>query len=119
MAGWVGHVEGLSWGIFIDTYLLIVFGAIPWQVMRHALLKQALLLHCTSFTMHVTIFESVSIDRNGVETSTLKAYFQRVLASKTPCGAQVLSVFAAVGCLLFAIPPIIIGAIGYAAGRLT
>ena len=36
-------------------------------------------------------------------------YYQRALAVKTTRNAQILSVFATVGCFLFMIPPILIG----------
>ena len=29
---WLGYVEGKSWGLFIDGYLHLIFGGIPWQV---------------------------------------------------------------------------------------
>ena len=38
-------------------------------------------------------------------------YFQRVLSSRTATTAKVLSFVAAIGCLVMAIPPILIGAI--------
>ncbi|KAF6029226.1 hypothetical protein EB796_012462 [Bugula neritina] len=41
-------------------------------------------------------------------------YFQRVLASRTPRGAQVLSILGGAGCFLMAIPPVFMGVIGYA-----
>lgn len=41
-------------------------------------------------------------------------YFQRVLSSKTAGRAQVLSYVAAAGCILMAIPPVLIGAIAKA-----
>lgn len=40
-----------------------------------------------------------------------QVYFQRVLSSKTAGRAQVLSYVAAAGCILMAIPPVLIGAI--------
>lgn len=43
-----------------------------------------------------------------------QVYFQRVLSSKTAGRAQVLSYVAAFGCLLMAIPPVLIGAIAKA-----
>lgn len=42
-----------------------------------------------------------------------QVYFQRVLSSKTHVRAQYLSFAAAAGCLIMAIPSILIGAIGY------
>uniref|UniRef100_G1LQ60 Solute carrier family 5 member 7 n=2 Tax=Ailuropoda melanoleuca TaxID=9646 RepID=G1LQ60_AILME len=41
-----------------------------------------------------------------------QAYFQRVLSSSSATYAQVLSFLAAFGCLVMALPPILIGAIG-------
>ena len=41
-----------------------------------------------------------------------QVYFQRVLSTRTARKAQLLSYVAAIGCLLMAIPPVIIGAIG-------
>ncbi|XP_072400612.1 high-affinity choline transporter 1 [Diabrotica undecimpunctata] len=43
-----------------------------------------------------------------------QVYFQRVLSSKSAGRAQVLSYVAAVGCVLMAIPPVLIGAIAKA-----
>lgn len=45
-----------------------------------------------------------------------QVYFQRVLSSKTAGRAQILSYVAAFGCLLMAIPPVLIGAIAKATG---
>lgn len=30
--GWKGYLEGVSWGLYIDFALLLIFGGIPWQV---------------------------------------------------------------------------------------
>ncbi|XP_067941622.1 high-affinity choline transporter 1-like isoform X2 [Watersipora subatra] len=70
--GWLGHIEGRDWGLFVDDYLLLMFGGIPWQV-----------------------------------------YFQRVLASRSPQVARSLSFLGSFGCLIMAVPPALIGAIGY------
>ncbi|CAB4057588.1 SLC5A7 [Lepeophtheirus salmonis] len=40
-----------------------------------------------------------------------QVYFQRVLSSKSANGAETLSYIAAIGCIIMAIPPILIGAI--------
>ncbi|VDN96121.1 unnamed protein product [Rodentolepis nana] len=40
-----------------------------------------------------------------------QVYFQRVLSARTARGAQILSYMASLGCLLMALPPILIGAI--------
>ena len=47
----------------------------------------------------------------------LQVYFQRVLSSKTAARAQVLSYVAAGGCILMAIPAVLIGAIAKSAGK--
>ena len=66
---WSGTIEGkISWRKYIDTFLMMICGGIPWQ-----------------------------------------PYYQRALAVKTTRNAQILSVFATVGCFLFMIPPILIG----------
>lgn len=44
----------------------------------------------------------------------VQVYFQRVLSSKTAGRAQILSYVAAFGCLIMAIPPVLIGAIAKA-----
>jgi hypothetical protein len=44
----------------------------------------------------------------------LQVYFQRVLSSKTAGRAQILSYVAAIGCIIMAIPPVLIGAIAKA-----
>lgn len=46
-----------------------------------------------------------------------QVYFQRVLSSKTASRAQLLSYVAAAGCILMAIPPVLIGAIAKATGK--
>jgi high affinity choline transporter 7 len=43
-----------------------------------------------------------------------QVYFQRVLSSKSAGRAQILSYVAAVGCILMAVPPVLIGAIAKA-----
>lgn len=45
-----------------------------------------------------------------------QVYFQHVLSSKTSGRAQLLSYITAVGCLIMAIPPVIIGAVAKATG---
>lgn len=45
-----------------------------------------------------------------------QVYFQRVLSSKTAGRAQLLSYVAAFGCILMAIPPVLIGAIAKGTG---
>lgn len=30
--GWVGHIASDRWGVWVDVYLLLIFGGIPWQV---------------------------------------------------------------------------------------
>ena len=40
-----------------------------------------------------------------------QVYFQRVLSSKSAAGAEILSYIAAFGCIIMAVPPILIGAI--------
>lgn len=46
----------------------------------------------------------------------MKVYFQRVLSSKSADRAQILSYVAALGCIIMAIPPVIIGAVAKATG---
>ena len=46
-----------------------------------------------------------------------KVYFQRVLSSKTAAGAGLISYVAAFGCILMAVPPILIGAIAKSTGN--
>ena len=45
-----------------------------------------------------------------------QVYFQRVLSSKSGAKAQLLSYVAAFGCVIMAIPPIIIGAVARVTG---
>ncbi|XP_076072626.1 high-affinity choline transporter 1-like isoform X1 [Mytilus galloprovincialis] len=67
---WVKDLDPKYTGSYIDSYLLLIFGGIPWQV-----------------------------------------YFQRVLSAKTAANAQILSFVAAVGCIVMAVPAVLIGAI--------
>ncbi|CAN0094844.1 high affinity choline transporter 1 [Lampetra fluviatilis] len=69
--GWLGSVDPRDAFIWVDNYLLLMLGGIPWQV-----------------------------------------YFQRVLSASSAAYAQVLSYLAAFGCLVMAVPCIIIGAVG-------
>lgn len=46
-----------------------------------------------------------------------QVYFQRVLSSKSAGRAQILSYVAAFGCVLMAIPPVLIGAIAKGTGK--
>ncbi|KAG1667128.1 High-affinity choline transporter 1 [Nymphon striatum] len=67
---WIGTVEPKFISSYIDAFLLLMLGGVPWQV-----------------------------------------YFQRVLSSKTAARAKMLSFVAAVGCVIMAVPPIIIGVV--------
>lgn len=40
-----------------------------------------------------------------------QVYFQRVLSARSPGRAQIMSYAAALGCLILALPPVLIGAI--------
>lgn len=46
-----------------------------------------------------------------------QVYFQRVLSASSATYAQVLSFLAAFGCLIMAVPSVLIGAIGASTGR--
>lgn len=46
----------------------------------------------------------------------LQVYFQRVLSAKTAANAQILSFVAAVGCIVMAVPAVLIGAIATETG---
>ena len=46
-----------------------------------------------------------------------QVYFQRILSSKTASGAAIISYFSALGCILMAVPPILIGAIAKITGQ--
>lgn len=95
---WIGQVEPKQQWYYIDNGLLLIFGGIPWQVLKILKHKQA-------------IVHSHSI--------RIKVYFQRVLSSKTAGRAQILSYVAAFGCILMAIPPVMIGAIAKATRNIT
>ena len=47
----------------------------------------------------------------NISLLSFQVYFQRVLSSKTAKGAETISYIAAVGCIIMAVPPILIGAI--------
>ncbi|XP_007427693.1 high affinity choline transporter 1, partial [Python bivittatus] len=68
---WLGTIQSADIYTWIDSFLLLMLGGIPWQ-----------------------------------------AYFQRVLSSSSAMYAQMLSFLAAFGCLVMAIPSVLIGAIG-------
>ncbi|OWK10057.1 SLC5A7 [Cervus elaphus hippelaphus] len=68
---WLGTIEPFEIYTWLDSFLLLMLGGIPWQ-----------------------------------------AYFQRVLSSSSATYAQVLSFLAAFGCLVMALPAVLIGAIG-------
>lgn len=46
-----------------------------------------------------------------------QVYFQRVLSSKSATKAQVLSYVAAFGCIIMAVPPMIVGAVARVTGN--
>ncbi|OCT92441.1 hypothetical protein XELAEV_18015496mg [Xenopus laevis] len=68
---WLGSIKAADVWSWLDSFLLLMLGGIPWQ-----------------------------------------AYFQRVLSASSATYAQVLSFLAAFGCLIMAIPSVLIGAIG-------
>lgn len=67
---WIGSVDAGFIGSYIDFYLLLIFGGIPWQV-----------------------------------------YWQRALSAQTVNVARGLSIIGGIGCIIMAIPAVLIGAI--------
>ena len=74
---WFGDLHSYQLGQYLDLFLLLILGGVPWQV-----------------------------------------YFQRVLSSKSGAKAKLLSYVAAFGCIIMAIPPMIIGAVARVTGQL-
>lgn len=74
--GWLGYMDAASTGLYIDTFLLMMLGGVPWQ-----------------------------------------AYFQRALSTRNGNHSRILSLVGGFLCFLLAIPPALIGAAGYSAGR--
>lgn len=72
---WIQEVDPVFVGVYIDSFLLLIFGGLPWQV-----------------------------------------YFQRVLSARTVGTAKYLSFVGGLGCLIMAIPSVLIGAIAVNAG---
>uniref|UniRef100_A0A8C5M7R6 High affinity choline transporter 1 n=1 Tax=Leptobrachium leishanense TaxID=445787 RepID=A0A8C5M7R6_9ANUR len=68
---WLGSIQSADVWSWLDSFLLLILGGIPWQ-----------------------------------------AYFQRVLSASSATYAQVLSILAAFGCFMMAVPSVLIGAIG-------
>ena len=64
--------------------------------------------------IHLVFMRSQHISVPHILCLLLQVYFQRVLSSKTAGRAQILSYVAAFGCLIMAIPPVLIGAIAKA-----
>lgn len=77
--------------------MLLIFGGIPWQVRESSI---------------AIIFESAISKLCGFS----QVYFQRVLSCKTAKSAQKLSLIAAFGCFLMAIPSVLIGGIANMTG---
>ncbi|KAK7507872.1 hypothetical protein BaRGS_00000837 [Batillaria attramentaria] len=71
---WIGSVGKPYIGSFIDFYLLLIFGGIPWQV-----------------------------------------YWQRALSARTVGVARGLSIIGGIGCILMAVPAVLMGAVASAA----
>ena len=99
---WLGYVEPSSSGIFIDNYLLLIFGGIPYQVSINLLMSGFVRIYFFKWKH----FHDIS-----------KAYFQRVLSAKTSRQAQWLSYIAALLCTLLSIPSILLGGIAKNTGR--
>jgi len=91
---WLGYVEPSSSGIFVDNYLLLIFGGIPYQVI---------------INFSYRLVEPKNLLKQFRDIS--KAYFQRVLSAKTSRQAQWLSYIAALLCTLLSIPSILLGGI--------
>ncbi|KAI8503947.1 High affinity choline transporter 1 [Branchiostoma belcheri] len=93
-AGWYGTWDTTYTGVWIDYALLLRAGWYgTWDTTYTGVwIDYALLLSCGGLPWQV--------------------YFQRVLSSSSALRAQILSFVAAFGCLLMAIPSVLIGAIG-------
>jgi len=59
------------------------------------------------------------IEQNVLVRLLSQVYFQRVLSAKSPGRAEIMSYAAALGCIVLAIPPVLIGAIAKSAGKFT
>ena len=35
---WIGYVRGKDWGLFIEAFLQMTFGGIPWQVLTYLIM---------------------------------------------------------------------------------
>lgn len=93
---WEGVIETYNIGVYIENYLLLVIGGIPWQVVNYS-------------NNHQTC--------SRTSCSFLQVYFQRVLACRTPQQAQAISYLAGVGAILLAAPPICLGVIARVTGN--
>ncbi|CAF1364275.1 unnamed protein product [Adineta ricciae] len=114
---WRGQIGDTQWVEWIDSMLLLIFGGIPWQncmtkfcaiIMLDLKMiedrfssKQKLLMQEVRFD----VGELYSTNHGRI------VYFQRVLSAKSAKKAMYLSFCAAVGCIVLAMPPVLIGAI--------
>ncbi|CAF1365430.1 unnamed protein product [Adineta ricciae] len=114
---WRGEIGNTQWIEWIDSMLLLIFGGIPWQncmtefcaiIMLDLKMiedrfssKQKLLMQEVRFD----VGEFYSTNHGRI------VYFQRVLSAKSAKKAMYLSFCAAVGCIVLAMPPVLIGAI--------
>ncbi|XP_049267084.1 high-affinity choline transporter 1-like [Rhipicephalus sanguineus] len=94
----------------VDRFFSLVYGGIPWQVMLWArLIRNIGWQTWSKFNDAIpTSPPNHPLERSQRQRKT-QVYFQRVLSSATVFDAQMLSYVSAVGCLMFAVPPILIG----------
>uniref|UniRef100_A0A672RHF4 Solute carrier family 5 member 7 n=1 Tax=Sinocyclocheilus grahami TaxID=75366 RepID=A0A672RHF4_SINGR len=95
---WLGEINPSDGWMWADNFCLLVSRC------RNTLASHSLLLSDIFISMHRNI--------NMLGGIPWQVYFQRVLSASSASYAQVLSFLAAFGCLVMAVPSVLIGAIG-------
>uniref|UniRef100_A0A8D0RG79 Solute carrier family 5 member 7 n=1 Tax=Sus scrofa TaxID=9823 RepID=A0A8D0RG79_PIG len=109
---WLGTIESFEVYTWLDSFLLLVVH--PHFMPTFHLSVGDSVHHWTPEFILLPNLDSLNVQRHQDMLGGIpwQAYFQRVLSSSSATYAQVLSFLAAFGCMVMALPPILIGAIG-------
>ncbi|VDL96430.1 unnamed protein product [Schistocephalus solidus] len=92
---WIGSMRVSDSAVYLDNMLMLTLGGVPWQV----------------------YFQAVKFERTPKQSDVRakgplsQQGSKRVLSARTARGAQVISFLASFGCLVMAIPAMLMGAI--------
>ena len=103
------HWTNISWSYFIPMIAWME----SWLLVTHWF-QQVYHTHKLQLKLSQIATQNSKKLSNFTKSISLQVYFQRVLSSKSASKAELTSYIAAFGCIIMAVPPVLIGGIAKA-----